>query len=159
MVGSDVAGLNWNEAVTLEAASASVLGAEFRFDKILQEMGASPNGRGLWWIIVIGVFLTQNVSDKLSSSAFMSLAAKFPPKTSCKGECDEVGAKLLIEELKVGELNPNDSITWRENVFSHPLDSQSSIIDCRRDSDISGIERRSFTETFSQSLEKKYYPP
>ncbi|KZV47173.1 hypothetical protein F511_05224 [Dorcoceras hygrometricum] len=28
---------------------------------------------------VIGVFLTQNVSDHLSSSAFMSLAAKFPP--------------------------------------------------------------------------------
>ncbi|KAK4480404.1 hypothetical protein RD792_013476 [Penstemon davidsonii] len=31
---------------------------------------------------VIGVFLTQNVSDHLSSSAFMSLAAKFPPKST-----------------------------------------------------------------------------
>ncbi|KAL6493763.1 hypothetical protein OROGR_032098 [Orobanche gracilis] len=31
---------------------------------------------------VIGVFLTQNVSDHLSSSAFMSLAAKFPSKNS-----------------------------------------------------------------------------
>uniref|UniRef100_A0ACD5YGM4 Uncharacterized protein n=1 Tax=Avena sativa TaxID=4498 RepID=A0ACD5YGM4_AVESA len=29
---------------------------------------------------VVGVFLTQNVSDHLSSSAFMSLAAKFPAK-------------------------------------------------------------------------------
>ncbi|GFP97813.1 transcriptional activator demeter [Phtheirospermum japonicum] len=35
---------------------------------------------------VIGVFLTQNVSDHLSSSAFMSLAAKFPlkPTTVCQ---------------------------------------------------------------------------
>ncbi|CAN6452362.1 unnamed protein product [Victoria cruziana] len=29
---------------------------------------------------VVGVFLTQNVSDHLSSSAFMSLAAQFPKK-------------------------------------------------------------------------------
>ncbi|KAJ1376318.1 Permuted single zf-CXXC unit [Sesbania bispinosa] len=33
---------------------------------------------------VIGVFLTQNVSDHLSSSAFMSLAARFPLKSSNK---------------------------------------------------------------------------
>uniref|UniRef100_A0A7N0RIT0 HhH-GPD domain-containing protein n=1 Tax=Kalanchoe fedtschenkoi TaxID=63787 RepID=A0A7N0RIT0_KALFE len=32
---------------------------------------------------VIGVFLTQNVSDHLSSSAFMSLAARFPLSLSC----------------------------------------------------------------------------
>ncbi|XP_031400529.1 transcriptional activator DEMETER-like isoform X2 [Punica granatum] len=31
---------------------------------------------------VVGVFLTQNVSDYLSSSAFMSLCAKFPPKSA-----------------------------------------------------------------------------
>ncbi|KAK2974358.1 hypothetical protein RJ640_021214, partial [Escallonia rubra] len=38
---------------------------------------------------VVGVFLTQNVSDHLSSSAFMSLAAKFPLKsTSNHEECD-----------------------------------------------------------------------
>ncbi|XP_074558371.1 protein ROS1A-like isoform X2 [Curcuma longa] len=33
---------------------------------------------------VVGVFLTQNVSDHLSSSAFMALAAKFPLKSRCK---------------------------------------------------------------------------
>ncbi|EOX93005.1 DNA N-glycosylase/DNA-(Apurinic or apyrimidinic site) lyase, putative [Theobroma cacao] len=126
MVGSDVAGLNWNEAVTLEAASASVLGAEFR---LYIGDGSFSKWEGSMVDYCNRSFPNSKVSDKLSSSAFMSLAAKFPPKTSCEGECDEVGAKLLIEELKVGELNPNDSITWRENVFSHPLDSQSSIID------------------------------
>ncbi|XP_042406861.1 protein ROS1A-like [Zingiber officinale] len=33
---------------------------------------------------VVGVFLTQNVSDHLSSSAFMALAARFPLKSRCK---------------------------------------------------------------------------
>ncbi|KAK9280199.1 hypothetical protein L1049_013886 [Liquidambar formosana] len=39
---------------------------------------------------VVGVFLTQNVADYLSSSAFMSLAARFPlQSTSSQGTCDE----------------------------------------------------------------------
>nr|CAB3446631.1 unnamed protein product [Digitaria exilis] len=32
---------------------------------------------------VVGTFLTQNVSDHLSSHAFMNLAAKFPPRKRC----------------------------------------------------------------------------
>ncbi|XWS52907.1 hypothetical protein CRYUN_Cryun11dG0112700 [Craigia yunnanensis] len=40
---------------------------------------------------VIGVFLTQNTSDHLSSNAFMSLAAKFPPQPTCQNNaCNEV---------------------------------------------------------------------
>ncbi|KAG6433949.1 hypothetical protein SASPL_105568 [Salvia splendens] len=35
---------------------------------------------------VVGVFLTQNVSDHLSSSAFMSLAARFPARPSIHSE-------------------------------------------------------------------------
>ncbi|KAJ0476642.1 putative DNA-(apurinic or apyrimidinic site) lyase [Helianthus annuus] len=35
---------------------------------------------------VVGVFLTQNVSDHLSSSAFMSLAARYPIKLNTSGE-------------------------------------------------------------------------
>ncbi|XP_042436649.1 protein ROS1A-like isoform X3 [Zingiber officinale] len=43
---------------------------------------------------VVGVFLTQNVSDHLSSSAFMSLAAKFPPKSRCtNSEYSDICAK------------------------------------------------------------------
>ncbi|XP_057425925.1 DNA glycosylase/AP lyase ROS1-like [Lotus japonicus] len=37
---------------------------------------------------VVGAFLTQNVSDHLSSSAFMTLAAKFPTKIN-SGECSK----------------------------------------------------------------------
>ncbi|KAJ6849903.1 transcriptional activator DEMETER-like [Iris pallida] len=39
---------------------------------------------------VIGVFLTQNVSDHLSSSAFMSLAARFPVRSSANNNATNV---------------------------------------------------------------------
>ncbi|XP_074582703.1 protein ROS1A-like [Curcuma longa] len=43
---------------------------------------------------VVGVFLTQNVSDHLSSSAFMALAAKFPLKSRCtNSEYSDICAK------------------------------------------------------------------
>ncbi|RLM54827.1 hypothetical protein C2845_PM10G11330 [Panicum miliaceum] len=69
---------------------------------------------------VVGVFLTQNVSDHLSSSAFMAVAAKFPAKTevpekpvaemshtpeqkdSCSGlfgDSIKLQGKLFIEEI------------------------------------------------------------
>ncbi|XP_057490540.1 DNA glycosylase/AP lyase ROS1-like [Actinidia eriantha] len=55
---------------------------------------------------VVGVFLTQNVSDHLSSSAFMSLAAKFPPKSKSKDSpCFEETSVLAKEpEFKRNEL-------------------------------------------------------
>ncbi|KAK6123338.1 hypothetical protein DH2020_042920 [Rehmannia glutinosa] len=57
---------------------------------------------------VVGVFLTQNVSDHLSSNAFMSLAAKYPPPSvnghnqlkivePLSGECDQM-EKVQIAE-------------------------------------------------------------
>ncbi|GMJ11979.1 hypothetical protein HRI_004867100 [Hibiscus trionum] len=109
---------------------------------------------------VIGVFLTQNVSDHLSSSAFMSLAAKFPLKSSSKTDCNADGAKILIEEPEVGELNPDETIKWHEKPFSHQLVSQSSMTpnrstDYLRNSEYLGIERTSFTGTHNQSLEEE----
>nr|GMC53161.1 transcriptional activator DEMETER-like isoform X1 [Ipomoea batatas] len=47
---------------------------------------------------VVGVFLTQNVSDHLSSSAFMALAAKFPLKSSRSAKLDEGRTSIIIEE-------------------------------------------------------------
>uniref|UniRef100_A0A0E0JFL6 HhH-GPD domain-containing protein n=1 Tax=Oryza punctata TaxID=4537 RepID=A0A0E0JFL6_ORYPU len=44
---------------------------------------------------VVGVFLTQNVSDHLSSSAFMSLAAKFPVKP----EASEKPANVMFHTI------------------------------------------------------------
>ncbi|CAK8535339.1 unnamed protein product [Lathyrus sativus] len=64
---------------------------------------------------VVGVFLTQNVSDYLSSSAFMSLAAQFPVKSvSCEKDNNMVvlDPKLDIEmkggndeEMEVEKVN------------------------------------------------------
>ncbi|KAI3769145.1 hypothetical protein L6452_00245 [Arctium lappa] len=54
---------------------------------------------------VVGVYLTQNVSDHLSSSAFMSLAARFPVKSSSKEVCDhgdvETSQELVISNTVV----------------------------------------------------------
>ncbi|XP_039006710.1 transcriptional activator DEMETER-like [Hibiscus syriacus] len=109
---------------------------------------------------VIGVFLTQNVSDHLSSSAFMSLAAKFPLKSSRKTDCNADGVKILIEEPEVRELNPGETIKWHEMPFSCQLDSQSSMTPYRstdylRNSEYLGVKRTSFTGTYGLSLEEE----
>ncbi|XP_061352175.1 DNA glycosylase/AP lyase ROS1-like [Gastrolobium bilobum] len=59
---------------------------------------------------VIGVFLTQNVSDHLSSSAFMSLSARFPKSKSSKRSFDVVVTKALVEEPELSIVNPADTI-------------------------------------------------
>ncbi|KAJ7974951.1 transcriptional activator DEMETER [Quillaja saponaria] len=56
---------------------------------------------------VVGVFLTQNVSDHLSSSAFMSLAARFPLMST---NDDNVGTNILVEEPEVCIINPDDTV-------------------------------------------------
>ncbi|KAL6878486.1 hypothetical protein ACP4OV_012656 [Aristida adscensionis] len=57
---------------------------------------------------VVGVFLTQNVSDHLSSNAFMELVAKFPPrKRCCKAEeCSNESS--LVDDFKK-KLNLNEA--------------------------------------------------
>ncbi|XP_015941185.1 transcriptional activator DEMETER isoform X1 [Arachis duranensis] len=60
---------------------------------------------------VIGVFLTQNVSDHLSSSAFMSLAARFPlMSNSCKGLNDVTGRHKSPEEPELCMVYPHQTI-------------------------------------------------
>ncbi|KAK1409673.1 hypothetical protein QVD17_36202 [Tagetes erecta] len=60
---------------------------------------------------VIGVFLTQNVSDHLSSSAFMSLAAKFPVKSTTANEsCCQDGITKCHEKITTS-LNSSENMT------------------------------------------------
>ncbi|KAJ8754087.1 hypothetical protein K2173_001985 [Erythroxylum novogranatense] len=60
---------------------------------------------------VIGVFLTQNVSDHLSSSAFMSLAAHFPVQSTSKHtSCHGGSITKTIDEPIVCILEPEDTI-------------------------------------------------
>ncbi|XP_071726319.1 DNA glycosylase/AP lyase ROS1-like [Rutidosis leptorrhynchoides] len=73
---------------------------------------------------VIGVFLTQNVSDHLSSSAFINLAAKYPPKSeplcedklsiSVKEPCESDQEETLLDTVSYEE---------KEAVNSNELES------------------------------------
>uniref|UniRef100_A0A2P2KM68 HhH-GPD domain-containing protein n=1 Tax=Rhizophora mucronata TaxID=61149 RepID=A0A2P2KM68_RHIMU len=88
---------------------------------------------------VIGVFLTQNVSDHLSSSAFMSLAACFPLKTNCKWRpCHGEGTRPTIDKSIVCILEPHETIQWDEEMSNQLICDQSSIT--LRDSEL-GEER------------------
>ncbi|KAJ4969867.1 hypothetical protein NE237_002966 [Protea cynaroides] len=77
---------------------------------------------------VIGVFLTQNVSDHLSSSAFMSLAARFPLQSkSNKQACCKEGITTSVEEPEVCMLDTEDTIKWHESMPSQLVCDQSSM--------------------------------
>lgn len=66
---------------------------------------------------VIGVFLTQNVSDHLSSSAFMSLVARFPLQSSG-----------LVEEPDIQVLESSGSIKCHEEIERQPIHNLPSYI-------------------------------
>ncbi|CAA3014678.1 ROS1-like isoform X1 [Olea europaea subsp. europaea] len=75
---------------------------------------------------VIGVFLTQNVSDHLSSSAFMSLAARFPfEPESDQGQSYQDVESIIAEEPEVHDLVPDDTIQWNK-VLNEPTCSKNS---------------------------------
>nr|KYP41976.1 Transcriptional activator DEMETER [Cajanus cajan] len=76
---------------------------------------------------VIGVFLTQNVSDHLSSSAFMSLASRFPLQSKSSKKSYDVDTKTLLEEAELCIVNPADTITSSSSVSN----SESEGLDCR----------------------------
>eukprot|EP00257_Ricinus_communis_P022239 XP_015581912.1 transcriptional activator DEMETER isoform X1 [Ricinus communis] len=108
---------------------------------------------------VIGVFLTQNVSDHLSSSAFMNLAAKFPLKSMRNRTCERDEPRRLIQEPDIYMLNPNPTIKWHEKLLT-PFYNQSSMtphesIEHRRDQETSCTERTSIVEAHSYSPEEE----
>ncbi|CAD5330813.1 unnamed protein product [Arabidopsis thaliana] len=108
---------------------------------------------------VIGVFLTQNVSDHLSSSAFMSLAARFPPKLSSSREDERNVRSVVVEDPEGCILNLNEIPSWQEKV-QHPSDMEVSGVDSGskeqlRDCSNSGIERFNFLEKSIQNLEEE----
>ncbi|KAK9723864.1 hypothetical protein RND81_05G030800 [Saponaria officinalis] len=69
---------------------------------------------------VIGVFLTQNVSDHLSSSAFMSMAARFPLKPESSGSTVSEATSALFEEPEICIFEPEESIPWDEKAVDEP---------------------------------------
>ncbi|CAH9122137.1 unnamed protein product [Cuscuta epithymum] len=77
---------------------------------------------------VIGVFLTQNVTDHLSSSAFMSLAARFPPKpSSMKGKHCQDGLTAWVEEPEFQVIDPDGTITYHHTILKQSGCNQSTL--------------------------------
>ncbi|CAL1373073.1 unnamed protein product [Linum trigynum] len=60
---------------------------------------------------VIGVFLTQNVSDHLSSSAFMSMAARFPIKRNQEPQWEEGGSIVINPTVSMPD---DECLNWDE---------------------------------------------
>ncbi|KAK7284922.1 hypothetical protein RJT34_19676 [Clitoria ternatea] len=75
---------------------------------------------------VIGVFLTQNVSDHLSSSAFMSLAARFPLKSSSK-TCHEESTSIIVNEPQVHIVEPQENEELVEKLLDQSVCEFSSM--------------------------------
>ncbi|KAL9266050.1 Transcriptional activator DEMETER-like protein [Drosera capensis] len=61
---------------------------------------------------VIGVFLTQNVTDHLSSSAFMSLAARFPIQSTNSVTSQHDSAGIIVEEPECLIFDSNSAVGW-----------------------------------------------
>ncbi|KAM0992745.1 hypothetical protein ACFX2J_008381 [Malus domestica] len=80
---------------------------------------------------VVGVFLTQNVSDHLSSSAFMSMAAHFPLKSrSNEISCDEEVASLVVDEPEVciSENSNQPGCDWSSLTFHDAEHSEEKVV-------------------------------
>ncbi|XP_023518039.1 transcriptional activator DEMETER-like isoform X1 [Cucurbita pepo subsp. pepo] len=105
---------------------------------------------------VIGVFLTQNVSDHLSSSAFMSLAARFPVKSTSNFRTpDEVETSIVANELATCLQYPADSIRWDGQELSVPSFEmpQTSII--HQNHRVNSGTENFFTERGGQIVEEE----
>lgn len=86
---------------------------------------------------VIGVFLTQNVTDHLSSSAFMSLAAQFPPQSISRNIASSINKPdALAEESQICIVETNDNMQGNEKfknqviydrIPNEPLDQRISL--------------------------------
>ncbi|KAM7263421.1 hypothetical protein ACFE04_001104 [Oxalis oulophora] len=75
---------------------------------------------------VIGVFLTQNVSDHLSSSAFMALASHFPLKSRGINKEFGEGTSSVVDEQAMTLFNSED-ITANWKMFSQSFCDQGSV--------------------------------
>ncbi|KAI3724088.1 hypothetical protein L2E82_35853 [Cichorium intybus] len=98
---------------------------------------------------VTGVFLTQNVSDHASSSAFMSLAAKYPLKSKSSHEPCELDIEETQESITWSEENPNQQLS--QDLNSLTLKNTDSYIESNSFHDNSGSEESGIsTESTTQ---------
>uniref|UniRef100_A0A2P2KM56 Transcriptional activator DEMETER-like isoform X2 n=1 Tax=Rhizophora mucronata TaxID=61149 RepID=A0A2P2KM56_RHIMU len=108
---------------------------------------------------VIGVFLTQNVSDHLSSSAFMSLAAQFPLRSMRNRTSDRGGKSILLEgpDICTSDLS---YIIKQQGKLDYPLYEQHCLHPSKSAENqqafyTSWIEGTSIVEAHGNSLEEE----
>ncbi|XP_022939958.1 protein ROS1-like [Cucurbita moschata] len=77
---------------------------------------------------VVGVFLTQNVSDHLSSSAFMSLAARFPPKPKCHQPSCYQEPIIELDEPEEYMLNLEDGMKFNKQIMQQQISEEGSLM-------------------------------
>nr|XP_027070878.1 protein ROS1-like isoform X2 [Coffea arabica] len=80
---------------------------------------------------VVGVFLTQNVSDHLSSSAFISMAARFPLKSKSNHYHTQPCEQQTTEGQVI--IDPDDTIKWHKKVSSQLACLQDSVTLCDKE--------------------------
>ncbi|KAJ6816423.1 protein ROS1-like isoform X2 [Iris pallida] len=81
---------------------------------------------------VVGVFLTQNVSDHLSSSAFMSLAARYPLSSTDDNKKSSYPERMNVQKEERDECAQvaDDAIKWQERMStSEVYDLGSAAVD------------------------------
>ncbi|KAI4349021.1 hypothetical protein L6164_009676 [Bauhinia variegata] len=108
---------------------------------------------------VVGVFLTQNVSDHLSSSAFISLAAKFPlkPPSNCKRHSEE-GTSLVVKEPEMLTVEPEENRQWDGKILNRSIyDDNSMTIDIIERSEEKAINSNSTGTITEEGQEKSDY--
>ncbi|KAK4755246.1 hypothetical protein SAY87_009003 [Trapa incisa] len=96
---------------------------------------------------VVGVFLTQNVSDHLSSSAFMSLAAQFPAN-SRQNHCFEEGTSSVINEPGTCILDLEHTSKWSGKMPSPTICDHNSMTP-RESDNIDEVEVVNSEESFT----------
>ncbi|KAJ9555007.1 hypothetical protein OSB04_009621 [Centaurea solstitialis] len=77
---------------------------------------------------VVGVFLTQNVSDHLSSSAFMSLAARFPFKSKSSSEPLHDDDESILSVKESCQVDQEETIRWHEETSNQPSRDQDPML-------------------------------
>ncbi|KAG1369661.1 protein ROS1A [Cocos nucifera] len=78
---------------------------------------------------VVGVFLTQNVSDHLSSSAFMALAARFPLKSRDNNWRPGAEKTNTSGEQQDRRMSASENATkWQESMLHKELCDQDSLV-------------------------------
>ncbi|XP_073114021.1 protein ROS1A isoform X3 [Elaeis guineensis] len=78
---------------------------------------------------VAGVFLTQNVSDHLSSSAFMAVAAKYPLKSRDNNRRLDAEKMNTYEEQKERSIGASENATtWQEIMLCKESYDQDSVL-------------------------------